>query len=175
MNGQGWSHLAARITSHACRCLPEPDRQEWYREWAAELPEFVTDPHAGPLPWRVVKMLLCAVDHHRGARRLARAAGYRKPVLIARLVDPALKVIGGALLFAAVACEGVSSEESTGWAVSGNSYMATTTPIPRNPGLAHLLSLVGGGALASALVAGLGWLALYWSRQRTHGPSTPRG
>jgi hypothetical protein len=172
MNSQGaWVRLAARITEHACRALPEPDRQEWCREWTAELPEFMADRSIDPLPWRVVKMLLWALDHHRGARRLARAAGYRRQVMYAELVDAL--VVGGCVLLlgAAMGCWGVGMSFITGLAFGGNEYdPGTTASVTRDPAMANLLFSVGACALGAALVVGGAWF--WWHRRRGSKPTT---
>jgi hypothetical protein len=50
----------------ACRRLPPEDRQERYREWAAELPAILQDPHVRPAPRRAARMLAYAADTVRG-------------------------------------------------------------------------------------------------------------
>lgn len=159
MNGEGWVRLARRITRHACRALPEPERRERYLEWSAELPEFMTDRRAGPLPWRAAKMLLCALDQHRGARRLARAAGHRG-VARAELAEAAVRTACVLLLIAAMASGGMG----TSWYLGvGGGYDAPAVRFPPDPGRAHLFYLAGAAALVAGLVAGL---ALFWLRRR---------
>jgi len=162
VNGHGWVRLARWITWHACRALPEPERQDRYREWAAELPEFMTDPCAGPLPWRGAKMLLCALDHHRGARRLSRAAGHRG---VARAESAAVALRTACILFLIAAMS--SAGMGTNWSLGeGGGYDEPADTFPPDPGRAHLFYLAGAAALVAGLVAGLGWLAIFWLRRR---------
>lgn len=66
--------LAGRLIRFACRSLPEPDRAVRYREWTAEAAAILNDPATRSRIRRMVRALLFAIDHIRGARRLARQA-----------------------------------------------------------------------------------------------------
>ncbi len=60
--------LAERTIRLACWRLPQADRDERYREWTAELPAILHDPDVRPAPRRTLRVLLFALDQHRGIR-----------------------------------------------------------------------------------------------------------
>ncbi|WP_261571153.1 hypothetical protein [Frankia gtarii] len=72
--------LAERLIHHACRYLPQPERDERYREWIAELPAILHDPDIRPALRRAVDVLIYAADQRRaafGMRAIATAPGPR--------------------------------------------------------------------------------------------------
>jgi hypothetical protein len=66
--------LAEYLLRRACRRLPEPARDECYREWTAELPAILQAPDTRLALHRSVRALLFAADQGRGTRRLSAKA-----------------------------------------------------------------------------------------------------
>jgi hypothetical protein len=77
-----WRPRVQRVAEHwirrACGRLPEGGREERYREWVAELSAILADPEVRGVALRHVRALRYAAGVHRGARRLGRAAGWRR-------------------------------------------------------------------------------------------------
>ncbi len=177
----GCQGLAERITWRACRHLPASERGEWYQVWVAELPAFLDDADGGPLPLRAVRMLRCAGDHHRAARRIAaimrpgRRFSMPSPndlaLEVAQIVLQSLAILGGLALM--VAC-GVSQDAMSyelGSITSCSEYTCSQPiPVPRDLARSHheghIAWLIAQGALLALLVIGLGGLLLYLFRSR---------
>jgi len=85
--------MAEHVIRRACRRLPADIGDERYREWTAELPAIVSDPHIRSGLLRSARALRYAAGSYRSARYLRRAAGIsRRDVRQAR---PAGGVAGG--------------------------------------------------------------------------------
>jgi hypothetical protein len=68
MRGERWLlRVGEFLVARAARRLPATDRDERYREWAAELPVILGDPEIKPAAARAVRMLWFAADTVRGA------------------------------------------------------------------------------------------------------------
>jgi hypothetical protein len=67
--------IAEHVIRRACRRLPDDIRDERSREWAAEVPAILRDPHIRFGLLRSARALRYAADSYRSARYLSRAAG----------------------------------------------------------------------------------------------------
>lgn len=179
--------LAERITGRACRCLPDGERNEWYRVWVAELPQFLDDADGGPLPLRAARMLWCSGDHHRAARRIAAIARPRRrfwvpsQIVLVEVVRGVLAVLSVVCFFALMAAGGLSNAaeaEGTGYSGGGCLYVACEgdkfTPDPKLSHLeGHLAWLIAQNALLALLVISVGWLLLCVFRSRRRRVAAP--
>ncbi|HEX6523834.1 MAG TPA: hypothetical protein VF070_28110 [Streptosporangiaceae bacterium] len=182
--------LAERITWRACRCLPASERGEWYQVWVAELPAFLDDADGGPLPLRVAKMLWCAGDHHRAARRIAAITRPRRRFSVPSPSALALDVAGVVLrvltFFGAMALmvAGSVSQDAMSYEVgsftSCSEYICSQPiPVPKDPARSHheghIAWLIAQSALLALLIIGVGWLLLCVFRSRRRRVAAPQG
>jgi DivIVA domain-containing protein len=77
------------LIARACRHLPAGARDEWYREWVAELPAILRDPGVRPAARRAARMLRYASGTIRGTA-LTPGSARRVLVRMAGLVVPAI-------------------------------------------------------------------------------------
>lgn len=170
--------LAERITWHACTRLPEPERAECYQEWTAELPEFLCDDNGRAPALRMMSMMWCAVDYHRGARQLAAAmrrdGRFRtpRPVTLALLgignvTLRALMVCAALGLLAADICWQAGYSDQTGILQECNEAgCSRPVNVPPDLAAAHQSFLLAGQianlALPALLIVAASWLVL-WS------------
>ena len=82
--------LGEYLVRQACARLPLAVREERYREWAAELPAILHDPHTRPTPRRAVRMLAYAADTVRGTAMTTPAEGRHRAPRKAATLDPFL-------------------------------------------------------------------------------------
>jgi hypothetical protein len=73
--GRRAKRMAERVIGRACRRLAGDIGDERYREWTAELPAIVSDPHIRSGLLRSARALRYAAGSYRSARYLRRAAG----------------------------------------------------------------------------------------------------